>query len=164
MTKNKKTLLNVLWLLFFIALSGMATFLVAFSINHSFDPWYVQLAKPIWFPAKWILGPVWFQAIFYAMIGVAGWLLWTQKKSAQKNVAVTLFFSQLFLDVAWACSFFYFRKPVLGLIDILLFLVVIMLAIRAAWLVSKPASCLLIPSFIWCLYALAMNAGIVYFL
>ena len=164
MNKTKNHLQNALWLLFFLVLSAIATLLVTLSINHSFDPWYVQLVKPVWFPAKWILGPQWFQAIFYAMIGVAGWIINMQKKSPQRNVALTLFFSQLFLDVSWACLFFYFRKPFFGLIDILVYLVVIMLAIRASWLVSKTASCMLIPSFIWCLYALAMNVGIVYFL
>jgi benzodiazapine receptor len=155
--------INTIWAVFYTLLAALTTTLVSVSIQHSFDPWYVALVKPLWFPAKWILGPTWFQAVFYSVICFAGWMIHLVQKSDVRNMALVLFFVQLFLNVLWADLFFYFRSPVLGLVDVLVFLVALLLTLRASWIVSRPATCLLIPSFIWSLYALALNIAIVYF-
>ena len=151
-----------LWLLLFLGICFVVATLGSLATYPSLDPWYIGLKKASWNPPAWVFGPVW--TLLYLMIAVAGWLIFLAKKSEQRTRALTFYFIQLFLNCLWSFLFFYFQNPFLALIDIILLVIFIGLTLQATLSVSKRASLLLTPYFIWTLYAVTLNGAIVYYL
>lgn len=142
----------------FLTLCFLIAFLGSFATHASLDPWYQDLAKASWNPPAWVFGPVW--TILYVMIAVAGWRLYLSPPSTLRRKALLFYAVQLFLNFAWSFLFFYFQSPLLGLIDISLLPLFIGFTIRAAWSISRVSSFLLIPYFLWTLYAFSLNLAI----
>ena len=156
MKKNK-----LFWLFGFLVLCFLIASFGSFSTKESLTPWYSQLEKPAWNPPSWVFSPVWI--ILYIMIAFSGWLLCLSKKSHAKSWALFFYFVQLLLNGLWSFFFFYFQNPTLSLIDIILLNLFILATIISAFNTSKKsAGALLIPYFLWTLYALTLNAAIVY--
>jgi tryptophan-rich sensory protein len=57
---------------------------------------YQNLRQPSWAPPSWLFGPVW--TTLYAMIAVAGWLVW---RRTGWSAALTGYAAQLVLNAAW---------------------------------------------------------------
>ncbi len=152
---------NFFWLLGFLSLCYGIALLGAFATHASLDPWYAELQRPSWNPPASVFGPVW--TFLYFLIAVAGWLLFISKKSEFRNRALLFYFLQLLFNLLWSFLFFYFQSPLLGLIDILLLTLFIGMTLHSAWAVSKWSCVLLIPYFLWTLYAVTLN-GAIYFL
>lgn len=126
------------------------------------DNWYKYLIKPSFSPPDWIFGPVW--TILYLMMGVSFYLIWVKGKTYKKMYySVNIFAFQLFLNFLWSVLFFGLRAPLLGFIDIIFLLTVILFNIFIFYRTSKPAAYLLIPYFLWVLFATFLNFAIVIF-
>lgn len=162
MKKLKIDYKNGLWLLVFLGLCFGIAALGSIATQHSIDTWYVTLQKASWNPPAWVFPPVW--TALYTMIAISGWLIFISGKSLQRDRALLLYFLQLGLNGAWSFFFFYFQSPILSLIDIGLLVVLLEATLRITWPVSKRATYLLIPYFVWTIYALTLNAAIVYHL
>jgi translocator protein len=68
-------------------------------------PWYAGLAKPSFNPPNWIFGPVW--TVLYLLMAFAAWrVLRLPGRTSARRLALTLFFLQLALNVAWSFMFF----------------------------------------------------------
>ncbi len=146
---------------------SLAIFLIAclgigvignFWTNESVSTWYPTLEKPSGTPPDWVFGPVW--TLLYTMIAISGWLIYTSKKSHQRSCALRFYTVQLILNLIWSFLFFFLQSPFLGLIDIIMLCLFIFLTILKSWPLSRLASLLLIPYFIWVLYATFLNTGI----
>ncbi len=116
---------------------------------------YASLDRPPWAPPSWLFGPVW--TLLYAMIAVAGWLVWRRTGWV---TALTVYAVQLALNAVWTPIFFGFGRYGLALVDI----VVLWLLIGATiWLfrpISRTAAALLVPYWAWVTFATALNAAI----
>jgi len=117
--------------------------------------WYQSLAKPTWTPPPWLFGPVW--TVLYIMIGVAGRLLWSERKRPAGRRAFTLFVIQLALNFAWTPVFFGLHAPGPALVVIITLLACIVATITIAWPVTRAASLLLLPYAAWVSFASALN-------
>src|SRR5690349_22905840 len=62
---------------------------------------YQNLDQPSWAPPSWLFGPVW--TILYAMIAVAGWLVWQRVGFTRP---LWLWSAQLVLNAIWTPLFF----------------------------------------------------------
>jgi len=130
----------------------------AFTIR-SIPTWYAGLSKPSFTPPNGVFGPVW--SLLYLLMGIALFLIW-RKGFAVPGVgmAVVMFVIQLVVNALWSISFFGFRSPFLGLVDIALLWVLILttlvLFLRLSWL----AGLLLVPYFLWVSFASALNFAI----
>jgi tryptophan-rich sensory protein len=151
---------KILSLCGFLALCYSIAILGGFATHESLSPWYAHLKKGAWNPPAWVFGPVWM--ILYFMIAVAGWLIFISKRSALRNRALVCYSLQLFFKFLLSFLFFYFQSPYLGLVDLLLLLIFLFLTLKAAWGLSRRAAYLLLPYFLWSLYALTLNAAIYY--
>ena len=80
--------------------------------------------------------------------------------AADKKSALTAFFVQLALNVAWSWVFFGLHNPLAGLGVIVLLLVAILWAIAAFRIVSRAAAWLMLPYLAWVTFATALNAGV----
>ncbi len=137
----------------------VATFAAA-AIGSLFPPgeWYAGLSKPGWTPPNWLFGPVW--TVLYAMIAVAGWLVWKEAGFAGARVALTVFAVQLVLNASWSWVFFGLRRPDLALIVIVTLELSIIAMIVLFRAVSPLAGALLVPYALWVAFATALNGAI----
>lgn len=125
----------------------------------SVKDWYLILEKPRWTPPSWIFGPVW--TILYITIAISGWLVWIRARpSPDRRLAFLIYGAQLTTNLLWSYFFFYLKSPFLGLIDISILIFLIAMNIALFTKLYKPAGLLLVPYFIWTLYALFLNFGI----
>ena len=123
------------------------------------NPWYGELKKASWTPPGWVFAPVW--SILYIMMAIAVWRIYrTEPKKKLHFIAYILFFIQLFFNGLWSFLFFKFHLIGWALIDLALLIVLIGATIRYFFDINKLAALLLVPYFVWCLYALTLNAAI----
>ncbi len=116
--------------------------------------WYPTLAKPVGRRPRG-LRPVW--TVLYIMMAVAAWLVW---RAGEAKTALTLFFAQLLLNLAWSFLFFGARSPGLGLLDIIPLWLAVAATIFAFAFRSRVAAFLMVPYLAWVSFATALNAAI----
>lgn len=121
--------------------------------------WYNALNKPFFNPPPWVFGPVW--TILYIMMSLALFVIWTKEtQSPKKQKALLIFFLQLFLNAMWSPIFFGLQSPFLGLIIIGFLWISILLTMIHFYKLSKAATWLLIPYFLWVSFAAVLNFSI----
>lgn len=126
--------------------------------SGSLKDWYASLEKPPGVPPNWVFGPVW--TTLYAMIALSLALFWDRVASGpKKKTALTWFFVQMVLNLAWTPIFFGAHLLGLALIVIVLMLVAILVTLVLFRRENKAAGRLLIPYAIWVGYATYLNAG-----
>ncbi len=121
--------------------------------------WYKALAKPSWTPPNYVFPIAW--NILYAMISVSLWLLWDKTaEGRERSSAIKLFLLQLLLNGIWTPVFFGAHLVWPALAIMLGLWVALVLTIKAAWPINRPAALLLVPYLLWITYAATLNAGI----
>lgn len=129
------------------------------STRPSIPTWYASLAKPWWTPPNIAFPIVW--TTLYAMMAVSLWLLWDRTAdSAQRTRAITLFLVQLAFNALWSPVFFAWHLVWPAFAIIVVMIVLVVLTIRSAWDINRPAAWLLVPYLMWISYASTLNAGI----
>ncbi|MEX2517111.1 MAG: TspO/MBR family protein [Gammaproteobacteria bacterium] len=135
-------------------------FLVAiFGAQFTPGDWYTQLNKPTWTPPDWVFPLVW--PVLYIMIAIAGWQVWRRFGFVGARPAFYAYSLQLFLNACWSWLFFGLQNPLLGLFDILALLIIIGFNIRLFHRADPLAGWLLVPYWLWVLYAATLNSAIV---
>jgi tryptophan-rich sensory protein len=116
---------------------------------------YQQLRQPAWAPPSSLFGPVW--TVLYAMIALAGWLVWQRTGF---GLALRVYTAQLLLNAAWTPLFFGAGRYGLAFADICL----LWLAVGATIVLFRRAhhwaAWLLVPYWLWVTYAAALNLAI----
>ena len=119
--------------------------------------WYQSLIQPPLAPPAWIFGPVW--TVLYISMAVALFLYARKFAYKKKAWGYVLFFTQLLVNFAWTPAFFGVKNIVLALAIIILLDILVLFTIFEFAKVSKTASRILIPYFIWILFATYLNFG-----
>lgn len=124
------------------------------SIGAFFTPgeWYASLNRAPWNPPNSAFPIVW--SILYLLIGIAGWLIFTQGSGKLKS----LWIFQLILNSAWSWIFFGQHWIAVGLVDLLLLDLIVAILILSCWRqkLNLPAL-LLSPYLIWICLATSLN-------
>lgn len=120
--------------------------------------WYHSLNLPSGTPPDWIFAPVWI--ILYLMIFASFLVFVTTKSITKKFVAMSFFIMQLFLNFMWSSIFFGLRDIEDALWVISLMWIFLAITMYEFCKISKPASYLLVPYFLWTTYALYLNSSI----
>lgn len=147
-------------LLFFLFLVFLVAFLGGRWTDSSLSSWYVNLNKPSWNPPNWVFPVVW--TILYGMIALSGFLVARKPASVLKKRALFFYFLQLFFNFLWSFFFFFLRNPLFGLVDLILMLLFTVLTIHYFAQIERRAALLLLPYFIWILYAATLNVAILF--
>jgi translocator protein len=116
---------------------------------------YRSLRQPSWAPPSWLFGPVW--SVLYAMIAVAGWLVWQR---VGFTMPLWLYTAQLVLNAIWTPLFFGAGQYGLAFVDIAVLWLLIVGTVAAFWRVRRTAALLLLPYLAWVSYAGALNLAI----
>ncbi|GAB2517314.1 TspO/MBR family protein [Nocardiopsis aegyptia] len=116
---------------------------------------YARLEAPDWAPPSWLFGPVW--TTLYAMIALAGWLVWRRFGWKGARLALSLFALQLLLNAAWSPLFFTLGLRGTAFADIVVLWVVLCATIALFARLSRPAAWLLVPYWAWTTFATLLS-------
>ncbi|WDZ84955.1 TspO/MBR family protein [Micromonospora cathayae] len=116
---------------------------------------YASLRQPAWAPPSALFGPVW--SVLYAMIAVAGWLVW---RRAGFGPALWVWTAQLVLNAIWTPIFFGAGRYGLAFVDIVVLWLLIAATVALFWRLSRPAALLMLPYWAWVTFAAALNLAI----
>ncbi|NDD58727.1 MAG: tryptophan-rich sensory protein [Chlamydiae bacterium] len=123
--------------------------------------WYPTLVTSSINPPDIVFPIVW--SILYVMIGIALWRLLLKRKQNRLPQEVLWYFAaQLLFNFLWTPSFFALRSPIIALVDILLLWYCLGMVLLKSYRISKLATALLIPYFLWVTFAIYLNAFIVF--
>jgi len=138
---------------FAIAIAGGA--ITATSVND----WYPALTKPALTPPPWIFPVAW--NLLYFMMALAAWLVWLKAGSLEAAGApLSLFGSQLMLNLGWSVLFFGLRSPGAALVELPFLLLMIALTTVAFFRRNTLAGILMLPYLAWVAFASYLNAGV----
>jgi tryptophan-rich sensory protein len=119
---------------------------------------YATLALPDWAPPASLFGPVW--TLLYAMMAVAAWLVWRERRTAATRPALTLYLLQLGVNALWSWLFFGWRLGALAFVDILLLVVLVVATLIAFARIRALAAVMLLPYLAWITFASALNFAV----
>lgn len=157
----KKKIRQVIFLLFFIALSLFIGYLGSKLTGVSIPETYLKINdKPSFFPPTQIFAPVW--SILYTLMGISAYLIWRLKGKQKVRKPLVLFFIQLFLNLIWPIIFFGLGQYLLAFIDIIILLIMIIAMILSFEKISRFSAYLLLPYLFWVGFASILNLTIVF--
>jgi len=147
-----------------IGLGVIVCFLVGFMAGQatkmSVKTWYANLEKPFFTPPDWLFAPIW--TMLYLLMGIALGRVWYFSKNYNwGKTAIYYFCFQLLVNGLWSLVFFGLRKPILGMVVILILLFLIVKTLQQFKGIDLWATRLLYPYLIWVCFATLLNGGIV---
>lgn len=119
--------------------------------------WYKNLVSPPLNPPAWVFAPVW--TLLYISMLVALFFYVKEKTHIDKSWGIVLFFSQLLLNFCWSPIFFFMQNIGLALVVVIILDILVLWNIIEFSKVSKKSGIILIPYFIWIIYATYLNIG-----
>ena len=147
----------------FLAIDYAVAAFGAITTIGAVNGWYSHAPHVLWTPPNAAFGPVW--TVLYTLIAVAGWLVWRRRARRGAPGALGLFVVQLVLNSLWTPIFFGAHALIgsvalwIALAVILALDLVVAATMAAFWPLSRVASLLLLPYFVWILYASTLNWG-----
>ena len=119
-------------------------------------PWYFSLRQPEWKPPDAAFGVIW-TAIF-TLCAISGWLAWQACETrAQRWRVAFLFGLNAGLNVLWSALYFKWQRPDWALIEVVFLWASIVLLVLGLWRLSRWASGLLLPYWVWVSIASVLN-------
>jgi tryptophan-rich sensory protein len=141
-------------------LGFVAACTLAASSGAIFQPggWYRNLNKPSWNPPDWLFPIAW--TLLYAMIAVAGWLVWRTAGFGGAGAALAVYFLQLVLNAGWSALFFGLRRPDWAFYEVIALWASILGCVVLFWPIHAGAAWLMVPYLLWVTFAAVLNAEI----
>lgn len=141
-------------LIWIIAILFIGTSIGAFT-KTEINTWYTLLNRSALTPANYIFPIAW--TILYVMIASSGWLIWRSPHFSNLNWIKGLYIFQLLLNWSWTPLFFIghfigLSFAVLLIIDIMVALIIYLTSPR-----MKTVSMMMLPYFLWLLFATYLN-------
>lgn len=120
--------------------------------------WYQTLHKSNLTPPGFVFSIVWI--ILYVMIALAGWWLWQQRRKPNAKVVLLFYWAQMLMNWAWTPLFFYFHFISLSFYWIISITILTLITLIISKDKFKFSSMMLIPYFLWLLFAGYLNGVI----
>jgi benzodiazapine receptor len=148
------------------AVAGLAVFAVAVVLvaaigglaATSSAAQYQALDLPSWAPPAAVFGPVW--TVLYAMIAIAGWLVWRRRGVVGAPGAFAVYAVQLALNALWTPLFFGMGAIGAAFVEICALWIAVATTIVLFGRHSRSAAVLLVPYLAWVTFAAALNGAI----
>lgn len=154
MGRKNQNIIKSFFLVFLISFGG------GLATRSSVKNWYLTIEKSSLTPPSFVFPIVW--TILYFMIGLSLKLLLDAKdRGEMRRKSLKFFYLQLLLNFLWSPAFFGLQNPYLGMIIIVPLWLMTIQNILYYKKVSKTASLLLIPYFLWASFAVYLNLYIV---
>jgi len=118
--------------------------------------WYETLNSPLLTPPNSVFAPVWIILYFLIFVSLMVYIL---SENKDKKYGYLFFIIQLFLNLMWVPVFFLKRNILGALFLIILLDIFVFLTLKKFYKISKWSGHLLIPYFLWILFATYLNFG-----
>jgi len=115
---------------------------------------FESLNKPSWIPPDWAFPAAWFT--LWLLQAIALMVLLTSERSG-RGTAIALLVAQFVVAVAWQAVVFGPGRLTLAAWWLVAALVLVVLAVGAAWRVSAAAGLLIAPTVVWVSVATALG-------
>ena len=115
---------------------------------------YGNLYQPPLAPPGWVFPVVW--SILYLLMGIAAYQIYITNRIGREG-ALTLYVVQLLVNMVWPVLFFRFQEYWLAFFWLLLLLALIFFTMREFWKIKPSAGALLLPYFLWVIFAGYLN-------
>lgn len=129
---------------------GLVSWLLA---GHPMEQ-YASLYQPPLAPPGWVFPVVW--TALYLLMGIAAYQIYITNRIGREG-ALTLYAVQLLINMVWPVLFFGFQEYWLAFLWLLLLLTLVFLTMREFWRIKPPAGGLLLPYFLWVIFAGYLN-------
>lgn len=150
--------INLRSLLFHMLIPIMFAFIISMLIGD-YSTYYNSINKPI--NVKEIVFPiVW--SILYLLMGISAYLIDNQE-NVNSDKAMRFYYFQLILNLLWTPVFFYFKWRGISALLTVALTIFVFITMYKFFKINKISGYLLIPYFIWTIFALYLTVGI-YFL
>jgi tryptophan-rich sensory protein len=91
-------------------------------------------------------------------MGISLYLIWREGlANRQVKIAVSIFGTQLVLNMFWSFFFFKLQSPLYGFVEIVILWLAILLTVIYFLRISRTASLLLLPYLFWVSFAAVLN-------
>lgn len=126
-----------------------------FTSTNVDSEWYNSVRSSLT-PPNWVFPVVW--NILFFLISLSIYFSWTCAKNEKIKKKIILFFGiNLILNILWSVFYFGMKNPLFGFFDLILIWISILGLILFTYKISKTASYLLIPYFLWVSFAGILN-------
>lgn len=124
------------------------------------DAWFNALVKPSWNPPAWLFAAI--SIMLYIMMGLGVWLIRRDIHAARADMssAMTLFWLQFALNLAWTPIFFGLHNVLFAFIEICLLWMAALSTALAFGKISNAAGYLFVPYLMWLSFALILNGTV----
>ncbi len=119
---------------------------------------YSSFIKPPLSPPGWLFGVIW--PILYLLMGIAAYIIYQSPPTPDRKKAITLYWMQLFVNFLWPIVFFRFEWYWIAFAVILILDVLVLTTTIWFYRIKKVAGYLMLPYFLWILFATYLNIGI----
>ena len=142
-----------------LIISIISVFLIGFlgslfTAPNTGTDWY-QSIKPDLTPPSFVFPIVW--NILFLFISISLYLSLINSNKNKRKKIIYLFGINLLLNLLWSVIFFGLKMPILSFIELILLLISTGILIFHTKKINRAASCLLIPYFIWLVFAGILN-------
>lgn len=117
--------------------------------------WYESLIKPWFQPPSWVFSPVW--SILYLLMFTSLFLIIREGHHENSKIAYLIFSIQLMLNFSWPLIFFKYNLLFLSSIVCVVLTVLVFIMILIFYKISKTSAFLLVPYFLWLIFASILN-------
>lgn len=125
------------------------------AVQGDINTWYLSLEKSSLTPPAIVFPLVW--SVLYLMIALSGWWLWEHRNHSSAKMCLLFFSIQMLLNWSWSPLFFYFHFIGMSVICILLLSFFTLITILKTRHQFKLSSIMLMPYFLWLLFASYLN-------
>jgi translocator protein len=148
----KQQWLTLVW--WRLGLMAMSAVLGAMTANN-ITTWYAHLNHSMLRPPNEVFASVWL--VLYSLMSYVGWLIWKQSPHADLKACKFWFLLQLLLNWSWTPLFFYMHYTGLALLCMLGLLLALSRFLALVFHGMRLAFWLMVPYFLWLLFALYLN-------
>lgn len=133
-----------------LCVGALATFLT-YTRTETFE----NFKKPFLFPPEWVF--LLARIIIFILMGIACYLIIISPKTEERKTALQFYGLQLIFNFFWHIIFFNLKIYSFAFVWLTALLILIFSTLVAFYRISKNASRLLIPYFLWVVYAGYIN-------
>ncbi|MBA2711423.1 MAG: tryptophan-rich sensory protein [Tatlockia sp.] len=147
----------ICWIITFEVIGLLLGLLTQLNIPN----WYNGLHKSQLTPPPLVFSIVW--PVLYLLLAISGWVLWQQRKKKAIRPTTYFFFIQLFMNWAWTPIFFGLHWIGFSFLWILIMTLLTFFCIHMLKDKMRRISILLLPYFLWLVFASYLNGVICFY-
>lgn len=117
--------------------------------------WFQALSKPDIVPPGWMFGAAW--TLLYILMGIALAMILNARGAKGRGTALSLFFGQLVLNLAWSPLFFAAHQVSAAMVLIVVIFILAVGATLAMRPIRRVAAWLMVPYLAWLVFAAFLN-------